>query len=1194
MRFTKMRIGIREQLGALVLISSLIGVAVVAIATWTTNRSFVLSVSNSRLSLTASLKSAQLSTDLMLMQSSVRSTTSRLLLQSSLMRYNQMGNNTLQNWIRPIQDLQTALSSSPGALGYQGAVLPLNGTAPINDTAGFAGEGFLMNTTTTGVIGMIELPTRYSDGSPVFLGDNTTLGYPRNLYPNLTYSQVHINKTFKQSVASYNGQPLDTTHGLLLGPWFINDTFSLISITMPIINNTSAVDILGWLTIVMSGQLISNVASSPEGLENTGVALIVGPANATNHFPRNTTWQNNNGSAPQTESVHFVIPANNTGNRHPDHASISNSPPFDYNSYPAVKAAFTKNSHGINNAGSSIDTHNEQGDHVAVGYAMVTSTLVDWVILVEQSHGEVWAPISHLRNILLACVFGTAGAMLLLAFPIAHFSSLPIRRLRDATKKSIAPPGFEEDGNSIVSSHHGNSSDDDAAAQAAHKEGFYGALSRWRTGKKKSDTERSEAARRRGFRIPAKVKERKHIVQDELTELTTTFNEMTDELMMQYEKLEERVKQRTAELELSKKAAEAANESKTLFIANLSHELKTPLNGIMGMCAVCMSERDPAKIQKSLGIIYKSGDLLLNLLTDLLTFSKNQVGQHLTLDEKEFRLRDVSAQVLAIFDKQAKEGSIGLHIRYEGPQDANMNDTGQLSEKRDLGPSGTGRVKDMILWGDQHRILQVLINLVSNSLKFTPPGGSVSVTIRCIGDAQPSDRASSRKGSTNSRGSRNLSGRNSRTRVGHGSDASFISSQKNLSTALEINALDSKPAAQFMMNERSDSPPAGRNLMFEFEVVDTGPGVPESQQQRIFEPFVQGDLGLSKKYGGTGLGLSICSQLATLMKGTIGMTSEMGHGSTFTMQIPLRHIMSRADSTSSSTVDPGSRRSSLEDAAAALGIARSETGTPMSVLPPQSVASSNGGVDSKPRLVGLSQPFFAAPALDTAENRITVIERAAAEASEKGVKVKVLVAEDNKTNQEVVLRMLKLEDIFDVTVAQDGQEAYERVKESMESQTPYNLIFMDVQMPNLNGLESTRLIRQTGYSAPIVALSAYSEDSNIKECLESGMNDFISKPIRRPRLKQVLKTFCSPIPEEVEEKDTTPGPAASAPKPGGSASTTSTKVETMGNANPPMTTMVKPPTQRKEGDPGGGSKAPNGPNGPKKEGRPESPVSPLS
>ena len=134
-------------------------------------------------------------------------------------------------------------------------------------------------------------------------------------------------------------------------------------------------------------------------------------------------------------------------------------------------------------------------------------------------------------------------------------------------------------------------------------------------------------------------------------------------------------------------------------------------------------------------------------------------------------------------------------------------------------------------------------------------------------------------------------------------------------------------------------------------------------------------------------------------------------------------------------------------------------------------------------------------------------------------------------------------------------------------------------MPNLNGLESTRLIRESGYKAPIVALSAYSEDSNIKECLESGMNDFISKPIRRPRLKQVLKTFCSPIPEEeAEEKEATPDEpspekqAAKVGRTGGSASSESTKVATPD----PVSEL------RRENAAGVGGK------------RPESPVSPLS
>src|SRR5277367_7139294 len=116
-----------------------------------------------------------------------------------------------------------------------------------------------------------------------------------------------------------------------------------------------------------------------------------------------------------------------------------------------------------------------------------------------------------------------------------------------------------------------------------------------------------------------------------------TFNAMTDELLRQYTSLESQVAARTQELEISKKAAEVANESKTLFIANISHELKTPLNAILGLCAVCMQENDVQKIRSTLSTIYKSGDLLLHLLTDLLTFSKNSIGQQIQIDETEFR-----------------------------------------------------------------------------------------------------------------------------------------------------------------------------------------------------------------------------------------------------------------------------------------------------------------------------------------------------------------------------------------------------------------------------------------------------------------------------------------------------------------------------------------------------------------------------
>lgn len=175
-------------------------------------------------------------------------------------------------------------------------------------------------------------------------------------------------------------------------------------------------------------------------------------------------------------------------------------------------------------------------------------------------------------------------------------------------------------------------------------------------------------------------------------------------------------------------------------------------------------------------------------------------------------------------------------------------------------------------------------------------------------------------------------------------------------------------------------------------------------------------------------------------------------------------------------------------------------------------------LDKQARLVGLSQPFFMAPAIHppkSAKDQLAAIDKVLASKAKSHDWVRVLVADDNSTNVEVVSRMLKLEDIYNVTIAKDGQEAYDLVKANMEMNQMFDVIFMDVQMPNLDGLQSTRLIRQMGYSAPIVALTAFSEESNVKECMESGMNEFLSKPIRRPALKQVLQKFAT-IPEEPE------------------------------------------------------------------------------
>lgn len=192
-------------------------------------------------------------------------------------------------------------------------------------------------------------------------------------------------------------------------------------------------------------------------------------------------------------------------------------------------------------------------------------------------------------------------------------------------------------------------------------------------------------------------------------------------------------------------------------------------------------------------------------------------------------------------------------------------------------------------------------------------------------------------------------------------------------------------------------------------------------------------------------------------------------------------------------------------------------------------------LDQQPRLVGLSQPFFAShpktgPKASTAD-QMKAIDRVVA--NKPDTKLRVLVADDNSTNIEVVSRMLKLEDIYDVTIAKDGQEAYDLVKADMDKNLHFDVIFMDIQMPTMDGLQSTRLIRKMGYSAPIVALTAFSEESNVKECMESGMDEFLAKPIRRPALKQVLKRFAT-IPEEPETASVhrkTPSPTSETPAP---------------------------------------------------------------
>ena len=245
-------------------------------------------------------------------------------------------------------------------------------------------------------------------------------------------------------------------------------------------------------------------------------------------------------------------------------------------------------------------------------------------------------------------------------------------------------------------------------------------------------------------------------------------------------------------------------------------------------------------------------------------------------------------------------------------------------------------------------------------------------------------------------GSKRSSQRISRTRNGSSSNTSQISRNtssaagKPAGTALLINPMDPR-AHRIQVRERSPTPPpsTAKTLIFQIEVEDTGPGIPQHLRERVFEPFVQGDLGLSKKFGGTGLGLSICSQLAGLMGGDISLISsqEAPSGTTFTMNIPLKYTKSRAPSTSSSEVH-GSRPASVYNNAPPEAV-------PVATASGESRKSSEFEKDAQPRLIGLSQPFFASvssstPKLKDAKDPLSALDKTTGDSARK---LRVLVAE---------------------------------------------------------------------------------------------------------------------------------------------------------------------------------------------------------